>query len=153
MKGFTLIEVVVSIGIALALVGSVIVNYNGYNDAQTVKQAALTLKNNIRFAQSKANTGEKPSNCTQLLGYQISFTSNSYTIQASCEPEGLSGNSIAVTFPTSLVFNPVPSAIIFYPVGRGTDLSNATSLSIVGFGRTHTMQISPSGDISDLGVQ
>jgi type II secretory pathway pseudopilin PulG len=37
-SGFTLLEVVVSVGIALALMGAIIVNYNGYNDRQTLKQ-------------------------------------------------------------------------------------------------------------------
>jgi len=154
MRGFTLIEVVVSIGIALALVGSVIVNYNGYNDAQTLKQAALTLKNNVRFAQSKSLTGDKPaSGCTQLLGFQLSFVASGYSIQATCDPEGVAGDATTVTFPSSLTFNPVPSAIIFYAVGRGTNLDTSVSLTISGFNRVYTLQVSPSGDVSDLGVQ
>ncbi len=154
MKGFTLIEVIVSIGISLLVVGAVIVNYNGYNDTQTLKQAALTLKNNLRFAQVKALAGEKPaSNCTRLVGYEISFMAGGYTQQASCEPEGLSGEATTVTFPSSLQFNPVPSAFTFYVVSQGTNLASAVSLRLTGFGKTYIIQVSPGGDINDLGFQ
>lgn len=159
MKGFTLIEVIISISISLLVVGAVIVNYNGYNDTQTLKQTGLTLKNNLRFAQVKALTGEKPSaNCTKLSGYQVTFAAGGYSIQATCEPEGLTGDITAVTFPTitstnSLQFSPVPSPIIFYVVSRGTNLNTAVSLRLAGFGKAYAIQVSPGGDMNDLGLQ
>ena len=74
MKGFTLIEILVAVGIAMVIVGGVIVNYNAYNDTQKVKQVAQTLKNNLRFAQAQALAGRKPtSGCTTLVGFTVTL--------------------------------------------------------------------------------
>jgi len=153
-NGFTLIEVVVSVSIALALFGSIIVNYNGHNDRQNLKQAALTLKNNFRFVQGKALGGEKPeNNCTELVGWTITFVSNSYSMQAQCNPEGLQGGSTQVNFPSGITFNPIPSAVTFRVLSRGTTLETSTTIILSGFTKTYTLTVSPSGDISDLGLQ
>lgn len=153
-SGFTLIEVVVSVGIALVLLGSIIVNYNGYNDRQNLKQAALTLKNNLRFAQTKALSGEKPTaNCTELLGWTVTFTGDTYSIQAQCNPEGLSGSSTEVALPSGVTFSPVPSVFTFRVLSRGTTLASTTTVTLSGFNRTYQLTISPGGDVSDLGLQ
>ena len=154
MKGFTLIEVIVSVSIALALVGGMIVNYNGYNDRQTLKQTALTLKNNLRFAQAKAQSGEKPAPaCTELIGWAVTFVSGGYATQASCNPEGLVGDITSVTFPSGVTASPVPAAIIFRVLSRGTMLVSAETITLSGFSQTYALEVSPGGDISDLGLQ
>jgi Tfp pilus assembly protein FimT len=153
MKGFTLIEVVVSVGVALAIMGTIIVNYNGYNDRQTLKQAALTLKNNLRFTQTKALSGEKPTaNCTELTGWTMAFTASTYTLQAACTPEGLQGSATSVTLPDGVRFNPVPSPVTFKVLSRGTTVTTTTSLILSGFSRTYTLEVSPGGDISEIGL-
>jgi type II secretory pathway pseudopilin PulG len=153
-SGFTLLEVVVSVGVALALMGAIIVNYNGYNDRQTLKQVALTLKNNFRFLQTKALSGEKPTaNCTELSGWTISFTSGTYTMRATCTPEGAQGTSTTVTLPTGVQFNPVPSSFTFRVLSRGTTLTAATDITLAGFNETYILQVSPGGDVSDEGLQ
>lgn len=154
MRGFTLIELVVSVGIALALMGTVIVNYNGYNDRQNLKQAALTLKNDLRFAQSKALSGQKPSaDCTELIGWTVTFASDSYAIQAQCNPEGLQGSITTVTLPTGVNINPVNEAVTFRVLSWGTTLPSAVMILLSGFNRTYQLEVSPGGDVSDLGVQ
>ena len=60
MKGFTLVELIVAICIAMIVTGLILVNYNTYNDKQRVKQAAYTLKNDLRYIETKASSGEKP---------------------------------------------------------------------------------------------
>lgn len=152
--GFTLIELMVSVGIIMVTLGGMIANYNGYNNRQTLKQTALTLKNNLRFAQAKALSGEKPtSNCTELIGWTISFTSGTYTLQAQCTPQGSQGALVSVVLPTGVVFSPVPSTITFRVLSRGTGLASVAPLSLVGFDQTYNLEVSPGGDISDGGVQ
>jgi prepilin-type N-terminal cleavage/methylation domain-containing protein len=153
MKGFTLIEVVVSVAVALVVTGFIIVNYNSYNDVQALKQAALTLKNNLRFAQSKASTGEKPASCSRLSGYTISFTSMSYSIEALCAPEGLVGARVAVSLPGGVLFSPIPDSFSFNVLSGGTTLGSTTVLRLVGSGKQYDIQVSPGGDVSDLGMQ
>lgn len=154
MRGFTLIEVVVSVGISLAVMGAIIVNYNGYNDRQTLKQSALTLKNNLRFVQTKALSGEKPSaNCTELSGWTVTFASVGYSIQARCDPEGLQGDITSVSLPNGISLNPVAAAITFQTLSQGTTLAGVATITIAGFNQTYNLEVSPGGDISDLGLQ
>lgn len=150
--GFTLVEIIVSISIAMIIMGSVIVNYNEYNNRQTLKQAALTLKNNLRFAQSKAQSGEKPeSNCTELTGWTVTFVGSGYAYQAQCIPQGLHANSTSVTLPSGVIFSPVPAAFTFNVLSRGTSLANTRALMLAGFNKTYRLEVSPGGDISDEG--
>jgi prepilin-type N-terminal cleavage/methylation domain-containing protein len=155
MKGFTLIEVVVSISISLIVTGLIIANYNSYNDIQTLKQAALTLKNNLRFIQSKAGSGEKPvSGCTELLGWTITFIdASSYKYQPSCS-DGLVDPVTTVDLPPSVKFTtPIPPSFTMNVLTRGTSLSSDTPILLTAVGKTYQLFISTSGDISDKGLQ
>lgn len=150
-KGFTLIELIVAIGISLLAVGGLIVNYNNYNDNQRLKQAALTLKNNLRFAQTQAVSAKKPaSGCTQLVGYTVSFTSGTYAIVGACT-EGAVGDVLSVTLPSGITFSPVPSSFIFDVLNRGLVGSDAVTITLAGIAKSYRIQISSGGDINDLG--
>lgn len=164
MKGFTLIEVVISIAIGLLATGIILVNYNSYNDTQTLKQAGLTLKNNLRFAQEKAVSGVKPNSvCSQLSGYSVTFTASSYIIQALCNPEGVTGDTTTVTLPTKdISFTPIPtplnmpsvnlpgpSSFAFEVLSRGTSLESPLTITMIGFGKHYQLVVSPGGDISE----
>ena len=153
-EGFTLIEIVVSVGIVLAVIGAIIVNYNSYNDRQTLKQAGLTLKNNLRFAQTKALSGEKPpSGCTELSGWTVTFAGGTYAIQAQCDPEGSQGPGTSVSLPASISFSPVPAALTFRTLSQGTTLVSPVTITVAGFSQTYSLEVSPGGDISDIGLQ
>jgi prepilin-type N-terminal cleavage/methylation domain-containing protein len=152
MRGFTLIEVVVSIGIILVVVGTVIANYNGFNNTQTLKQAALTLKNDLRFAQNKALSGEKPtSNCTTLSGYRVTFSGANYSIQAFCTPEGLAGAESTISLPNGISFTSAPTFVLYRVISQGTSLTAETPVTLSGSGRTYTLSLSPGGDVSEVG--
>jgi len=153
-KGFTLVEVIVSVGIAISLIGAIIVNYNAHNDTQTLKQAALTLKNDLRLAQSKALAGEKPaSDCTELVGYSITFSVGSYSLRAQCSPEGAIGPTTTVTLPSGVTFSPLPSSFTFRVLSRGTTLAGVTPITLMGFAKSYRLEVSTGGDISDKGLQ
>jgi type II secretory pathway pseudopilin PulG len=156
MKGFTLIEVVVSVSITLLVTGLIIANYNSYNDIQTLKQAALTLKNNLRFIQSEAISGEKPANgCTELLGWTITFIdASSYRYQPSCS-DGLVDPITTVDLPPSVKFAspPIPSFFTMNVLTRGTSLPSDTTISLTAVGKTYQIVVSTSGDINDKGLQ
>lgn len=152
MKGFTLIEILVAVGIAMLIVGGVIVNYNAYNDTQNVKQAAQTLKNNLRFAQAQALAGRKPtSGCTTLIGFTVTFASGSYTIQAQCT-EGSAGEVITTTLPSVIAFSPVPTAVTFQTL-RGSIGVAAVTITLAGTTKSYQIQVSENGDMTDVGFQ
>lgn len=147
-SGFTLIELLVSVAIIIVVTGGVIVNYNTYNDAQKARQAALTIKNNLRFAQSRAYNGEKPaSGCTQLLGYRVTFTATSYTIQAQCT-EGLAGSQQTFALDSGLSFSPVPADMLFRVLTRGID--SDVTVKVSGSSRSYQFGVARSGDMSEI---
>lgn len=152
--GFTIIELIVSIAILLLLVGGLLASYNNYNQNQTVKQAAQTVKANIRLAQSKALSGVKPtSGCTQLAGYAVSFTLTTYSFQAQCT-EGLVGTIAQSTLPAGTSFNPVPNSFVFGVVTRGLlNTSSSVTITVAGFNKNYRLTIEPNGVITDNGFQ
>jgi len=147
-NGFTLIELLVSVAIIIVMTGGVIVNYNTYNDSQRTRQAVLTVKNNLRFAQSRAYNGEKPtSGCTELIGYQVSFTATTYTVQAKCSG-GLAGAAGDFSLDSGISLSPVPAAITFGVLSRGIDTD--TAIIAVGSGKSYQFLVSRSGDMSEV---
>jgi len=100
LEAFSLIELLIVIslfGLAASLITAA---YLSFERVQKVKNAALTLKNDIRLVQSKAHTGDKGPDklCgqgglpldVQLLGWFVTFakTTNSYTLTALCRKGG-----------------------------------------------------------------
>lgn len=150
-RGFSLLEMLVVVTISMGVIGAIVVNYNSFNEGQKLRQAALSLKSNFRLAQSRAISGLKPSSgCTSLRGYTVTFNQNGYSIQASCT-EGLVGQSVDVTLPSSVTFSPVPAALTF-AVLNGT-ASSATSITLSGVSNTFELQVSTSGDVNDTGIE
>ena len=85
--GFTLIELLIVISIIGLLFSFGLAQYMQFNRQQMLTQSAQELKNNLRYAQSKAMAGEKPAACgaRALEGYKLVFISNkSYKIVAVC---------------------------------------------------------------------
>ena len=147
-NGFTLIELLVSVAIVMLITGGVIVNYNSYNDAQKTRSAVLTVKNNLRLAQSRAYNGDRPvDGCTELLGYRATFATATYTIQAQCS-EGLAGGTQSYTIESGNTFSPVPSDILFRVLTRGADRN--VTVAVAGPAQTLQFTVMKSGDMSEV---
>ena len=154
-KGFTLIELLTAIT-ALSLVLSISgASYSKFNRKTTLKQASLTLKTNLRSVQFRAINGQKPTNitCTQLDGYSVSFTSSSYSYQASCTPEALDAPVTTVALAKGVTFSPVPSAILYKVLGAGIDKESQIQITLVNSLASYILAINPNGEIVDLGEQ
>lgn len=148
-KGFTILELLVAMGVILLVSGGVVAAFNNFNEGQQVRQAALTMKGNLRLAQNKALSGEKPaSGCTTLVGYTMSFTSTSYMMRALCS-EGSVGESTTTTLPTGVSFLPVPASFTF-AVLTGRIASDRT-LTVSGVSTTANVQITAGGSVSTVG--
>lgn len=153
-QGFTLIELMVAITVSLFITGAVIVNYNSYNATQALKQAALTVKNDFRLVQSKAASGQKPSGCGTLVGWNINFAASSYSLQANCNNVP-TGTASSINLPPGITFQSVPSTnpITVYVLSHGTNLPSTLTLTLLSSGNQYSVQINPAGDVSDLGLQ
>lgn len=148
--GYTFIELLVSVAIVIVVTGGVIVNYNTYNDSQKARQSALTVKNNLRLAQSRATNGDKPaSGCTSLVGYEVRFAASAYTVQARCDPEGLvEGSDQVYPLESGITFSPIPSTVVFKVLSRGIDTD--TTIIVAGQNRSYQFGVTRSGDMSEV---
>lgn len=71
-KGFSLIELLVSIAILLLLLGMGIAGYISFNDRQKLSQSAELVREAVESAQVSARSG-KMRGCSSLVAYQIDF--------------------------------------------------------------------------------
>ncbi len=155
MKGFTLIELMVAVSVGLVVTGMVIVNYNSYNTIQALKQAALTLKNDIRFVETKASTGVKPSGiCSTLVGWNMTFTANGYTYTANCDGTP-STDVTTVSYPAGVTMTtfPTPATVTFFVLSKGTSLASDATLTLLSGSKTYILYLGKNGDVSDRGFQ
>ncbi|HQM16044.1 MAG TPA: prepilin-type N-terminal cleavage/methylation domain-containing protein, partial [Candidatus Woesebacteria bacterium] len=70
-NGFTLVELLVAIGVLLLLLGVGIANYLDFNDRQQLVQAAQLVREAFADAQNSARTG-KLGGCEALHAYRVS---------------------------------------------------------------------------------
>lgn len=160
-SGYSFIELIVVIGILMIVVGGSIASYASFQDKEKVKQAALTLKSNLRLAQSKAVSGEKPvlpnatpsADCKKLMGYVLQFSGTFYSIQAQCtHSDGTQGNAgFETTIPVPSGVTVVPSAALiqFYPLDQG--VSDELVVSISSHSHAYQITVTKSGKIDDNG--
>lgn len=67
-----MIELLISVVIAVSLLGVVIVGYRHFLEGRVLSLAAAELKSQLRLVRTKAMSGEKPaSDCGSLNGYRV----------------------------------------------------------------------------------
>lgn len=155
MKGFTFIELLVTLGVAMLIFTGIVAGYNKFTDTTRIQQVALSFKNDLRLAQNKAVTGEKPLGlpCDELLGYQLSFTASSYSVKVQCNPPQNNAPEKKVDLPKPVTFSPVPSSLLFKVLANGVNINAVTTFTFVSASLKYEMQINPQGIISDIGFQ
>ena len=151
--GFTLIELLVTISIISMLVIGAVAGYGNFNNKNLLKQTVLTLKNNIRLTESNASLGNKPSGCTKLSSYRITFAGSGYTMVANCT-NGVIAPTVTITYPIGVTMPalPTPNPLEFYVLSKGTNISGSTPLILSGVAGTYTLDITESGDIIDTEI-
>lgn len=97
-RGFSLVEVLVSLGI-IALLGAVAVpNLRNFSNSQEIEATAAQVANILRTAQSSAISRIKCPNGDTSETYVVRLTSNNYSLIARCD---LSGDQIVSIYPYS----------------------------------------------------
>ncbi len=161
-QGFTLIELIVVVAVILIISVVTLLNYNSYTDRQRVRQAGLTLRSDLRLAQTKATSGQKPFVCDDtatLISYEVTFSSDCagkgpcYMIQPVCMREGVAVDTQTevsiITLPSGVAFQSSYPPIQFLSVTGATDLDADRSIVLTGAGVTYTVNVSRAGSISD----
>jgi prepilin-type N-terminal cleavage/methylation domain-containing protein len=146
--GFTLIEMLVVIGIISTLTSLGIASYSSYNALQTVESNATTVATQLGSAKSQAISQVIPSSCgaNPLTGYQVNITVNSqqYTVAAVCGTQQVVSTN---KLPPELTFTAGSTATVFFSVSTGA-VANTATINITGYGKTKTITVSNIGNIS-----
>lgn len=163
-KGFTLIEMVVSLGLMGLLLGGSIVGYQRFNSRQQVITAGKEFVSVLRLAQKRASVGDKPNvaGCNsgeKLDGYRVfaSQDATSYTMAPLCNGAEVAVSRITYTFPSTVAFAQGVD-VRFLVLSRGVWLGGGgqTQTFVLGNdqapGFTYTVRVSNSGEIYEVGI-
>ena len=144
--GFTLIELLLVISITGILFSLGVSQYMKFNRQQMLSQSAQELKNNLRYAQSKAMAGEKPEGCgnQSLEGYKLVFPDDqNYKIVAVCNADidvrtGLSlrKNVVKISGPDQIRFKVLAQGVIDFGtiVLQYSDIGNTEPVTVTEAG-------------------
>lgn len=90
-RGFTLIELIVTVAIMALLVGGAIAGFITFRERQAVQTAAKDLQQLLRTAQAKARVRDTPSSCNssilRLQGYRVTINTTTAYIRPLCAAE------------------------------------------------------------------
>ncbi|MBW7955913.1 type II secretion system protein [Patescibacteria group bacterium] len=102
-SGFTMIELLVTIGIMILIFGGGISAYLRLDRRQSLVNVCKELEQMARSAQKKARVGDRPEGCDRLNAYRISRTATGpdvISLQAVCD----SGTSTIQTYEVPTIF-------------------------------------------------
>ena len=155
-KGFTLIEILVSVIIIGILTTVGIASYNNFNERRVITEASENLKLYIRLAASKAINNEKDCSVSMcgsldgcvgnvsekaLVGWYVDLGEKE--IYGKCDNKKF-GNIVMESLDDVTVEADVADVIQFYPLSKGTDLPSALTISING---NPVLIVDPSGNV------
>jgi prepilin-type N-terminal cleavage/methylation domain-containing protein len=155
-RGFTFIELLISITIIGILLAIGSVSFREFSRRQQVSGAARQVKADLRLAQTEAFAGQKPAGCTGDLRaiFFRRLNNTTYSIDADCSGIGSLINIKTVTMPPNTTldaFSPSPpgGSIQFKSVADGTNLAGDITLTIRGSSVSYIQNVivKASGDI------
>jgi len=163
-SGFTLIEMIVVLGLMALMLGGSIAGYRKFNERQTVLQGGKEFVSALRLAQKRASVGDKPdvAGCNageKLEGYRVRGSNGEsvYLVVPLCNGVEVTAAEQDYTFSGDVVFKQNVD-IRFYVLSRGTDFgAGGNSVTIVmgnvqAPGYTFTIQVTRTGEIYEQGM-
>jgi prepilin-type N-terminal cleavage/methylation domain-containing protein len=149
-KAFTLIELMVAIGLMLIIFTVALPNYRSYQRSKVLDKAYQDMVADIRLAQEYAISGNKPTACGSdiLQGYEVYYASGfRYQIRAVCGGNYVYVKTVDLNDVTQSSFNPIG----FKVLGEGTNISAGATRTITltqsNTGNTKTIYVESGGEI------
>lgn len=131
-EAFTFVELLVSVTIVGILFAIGYVNFREFSRRQSVESVARKIRSDIRIAQSRALSGDKPAGCDTLIGYNFRVTSiAAYALEGVCGNGNTTTKTIDLTGSGINIGTPSPNPILFKAVAQGTNIPAGQTASIV----------------------
>lgn len=159
--GFTLIEMVVTVAVALLLISGGIAGYITFNSRQKSITAARDFETLILSTESKVQSGVVGA-CNQLEEYQMTFNTTLNPVRINlvevCAPgDTATPTPVTYTLPdgVTLAFNPLITSIRFKILSGGLLFSSGASSVQFRFSdesnptSVYVLTISEGGDVSE----
>ena len=160
-KGYTLIEILISLTIVGLLFGVGYANFRAFSQRRVLIDAAKNLQGDLRLTQGMALAGQKPSDpaCNSptntLNGYNFTILSEtSYEVRANCSGGNVASPNKTITLNSGAAFEPPfpsPNPILFKVLGNGTNISDGQTVLIkmvqTGTSNQSIIMISSGGQI------
>jgi prepilin-type N-terminal cleavage/methylation domain-containing protein len=156
-EAYTLIEILIVIGIIGLLMSIGILQYRDYSRRQSLTSAARNLVSGLTLAQENALSGKKPALCTSLNGYRVKTatpTANSYTTCAVCNVTPIVElNCVASPAISDITYS--SNQVMFKVLGQGTDIVGVSvntvmtiTVSQTSTGKSQTVSVAKGGVIT-----
>ncbi len=168
-KGFTMVEIIMAIGLVTVMSGAILAQYIRYNQQRTAQTTAERLAQVFAEARTNAEGGKIDCNicggvnniCDNqndavFLGWRVSMITahgaNGYEIEGECFDSShgtLTFMNRTEQFPTTaLISSPNGTQVLFKPLNGGTDLTSSMYLSVQGSDGTQSgFYVTPAGEI------
>ena len=156
-KGYTFIEILVGLSVVGLIFSFGFVSFREFSRRQSLIVAASNLKGELRFAQERALSGQKPDEVScndpnSLEGYNFRVVDpGSFAIEAVCSGGNVEVKTITLSGDLA-ISAPSPNPILFKVLGHGTNigagLSGTITLTQVDSGATQDVVVSSSGEIN-----
>lgn len=128
-SGFTMIELLITVGIMILIFGGGIAAYLKLDRRQSLINVCKEIESLSRSAQKKARVGDRPVGCSKLQAYRVSRTASGpdqISLQAICD----SGNVTLSTYDVPTVFTITTITSMDFKVLHG-GLQGAAGLVLV----------------------
>ena len=150
INGYTLIELLIVMMTMVLLFGLGFANYRGFQRRQTLEGVVRKVKADLRFTQSSALSGKKPSsgNCSgsseNILYYSFVYSdADTYSVNAVCPSGSNTVKQVDIIGATMSAFG----EIRFNVLGRGTNITGQTVITITSGAGSKDITVRSGGTI------
>jgi len=145
-KGYTLIEILVTLVIIGILFGVGFLNFREFSRKQSLVSLSRKVKGDLALARESAVSGKKPSDpsCTSpnsLTGYNFRVTDSlNYVLEAVCSGGTVEVKSVDLSEELTIE-EPSPNPIFFKVLSKGTNLSSEATITLNQLNTNYSLNI------------
>ncbi len=145
MRGFTLIELIVTISIIALLSGGGLAIFTGFRSSRVALGEAQLVTDTLSEARRLAVASEKPTGCAgvTMSGYQVGFAATQMSLTAVC-PGGSPASKVRSLGTGNIVGSPAP--VFFKVLTGGTADAN---IDICAEGHLFRISVTGAGSVSE----